>query len=83
MDQSDTIGKIELVPPSVLSTDNTNSNKNIHRFFQQFAWPRVNRDSNLHLKVLGVSKQWNSINRRLSIVIQEQFSHFSTFVVIV
>ena len=59
MDQSDTISKIELIPLSVLSTDNTNSNNNIHMFLQQFAWPRVNRDSNLYLKVLGMSKQWN------------------------
>ena len=32
---------------------------NIHKFLQQFVWPRVNRDSNLHLKVLGASKQRN------------------------
>ena len=29
MDQSDTIGKIELIPFSVLSTDNTNSNNRV------------------------------------------------------
>ena len=37
MDQSDTIRKIELIPLSVLSTDNTNSKINIHKFLQQFA----------------------------------------------
>ena len=36
MDQSDTIGKIELIPLSVLSADNANSNNNIHKFLQQF-----------------------------------------------
>ena len=36
MDQSDTIGKIELIPLSVLSADNTNSNNIIHKFLQQF-----------------------------------------------
>ena len=36
MGQNDTIGKIELIPSSVLSTDNTNCCNDIHKFLQQF-----------------------------------------------
>ena len=36
MGQNDTIGKIELIPLSVLSTDNTNCENDIHKFLQQF-----------------------------------------------
>ena len=44
MGQNDTIGKIELIPSSVLSEDNTNCCNAIHEFLQQFEWSRVNRD---------------------------------------
>ena len=36
MGQNDTIGKIELIHLSVLSTDNTNCKNDIHKFLQQF-----------------------------------------------
>ena len=36
MSQYDTIGKIELIPASVLSTDKTNCKNDIHKFLQQF-----------------------------------------------
>ena len=36
MGQNDTIGKIELIPSSVLSEDNTNCCNDIHKFLQQF-----------------------------------------------
>ena len=56
MDQSDTISKIELIHLSVLSLRVTNWKNDIHKFLQQFEWLRINRDSNLHLKVLGVKQ---------------------------
>ena len=46
MSQYDTIGKIELIPTFVLSTDKTNCKNDIHKFLQQFEWSRVNRDIN-------------------------------------
>ena len=36
MGQNDTIGKIELIPSSMLSEDNTNCCNDIHKFLQQF-----------------------------------------------
>ena len=36
MGQNGTIGKIELIPSSVLSKDNTNCYNDIHKFLQQF-----------------------------------------------
>ena len=36
MSQYDTIGKIELIPAFVLSTDKTNCKNDIHKFLQQF-----------------------------------------------
>ena len=44
MSQNDTIGKIELIPAFVLSTDKTNCKNDIHKFLQQSEWSRVNRD---------------------------------------
>ena len=46
MSQYDTIGKIELIPAFVLSTDKTNCQNDIHKFLQHFEWSRVNRDIN-------------------------------------
>ena len=53
MDQSDTIGKIELNPSFILSSDNTNYKNDIQKFLQLFDEHIVNRDSNSHLQVLG------------------------------
>ena len=44
MGQNDTIGKIELIPLSVLSADNTNCKNDIHKFSQLFDDHRVNGD---------------------------------------
>ena len=38
MDQSDTIGKLELIPLSLLSSVGTNWKNDIHKFLQQFEW---------------------------------------------
>ena len=70
MGQNDTIGKIELIPAFVLSTDKTNCKNDIHKFLQQFEWSRVNRDSNLHFKVLGASKQQNDTSHISSLMWQ-------------
>ena len=52
----DTHSRIELIPTIVLSSRVTNYKNNIHKFLQQFEWSRVNRDSNLHFKVLGMKQ---------------------------
>ena len=44
MDQSDTIGKIELIPSFVLSGNNTNCKNDIQYFLQLFDEHRVNGD---------------------------------------
>ena len=44
MDQSDTIGKIELIPSIILSSDNTNCKNDIQLFPQLFDELRVNGD---------------------------------------
>ena len=44
MDQNDTIGKIELNPSFVLSSNNTNYKNDIQLFLQLFDELRVNRD---------------------------------------
>ena len=44
MSQNDTIGKIELNPSFVLSSDNTNYKNDIQLFFQLFDELRVNGD---------------------------------------
>ena len=44
MGQNDTIGKIELIPSFVLSSDNTNCKNDIQLFHQLFDELRVNRD---------------------------------------
>ena len=44
MGQNDTIGKIELIPLFVLSSDNTNSRNDIQLFLQLFDELRVNGD---------------------------------------
>ena len=38
--------RIELIPPSALSSRVTNCYNDIHKFLQQFEWSRVNRDIN-------------------------------------
>ena len=52
MGQNDTIGKIELNPSSVLSSDNTNCKNNIQYFLQLFDERRVNGNCHYHLQVL-------------------------------
>ena len=44
MGQNDTIGKIELNPSIILSSDNTNCKNDIQLFSQLFDEPRVNGD---------------------------------------
>ena len=44
MDQSDTIGKIELIPSFVFSSYNTNYKNDIQLFLQLFDEHRVNGD---------------------------------------
>ena len=44
MGQNDTIGKIELIPSIILSSDNTNCKNDIQLFLQLFDELRVNRD---------------------------------------
>ena len=44
MGQNDTIGKIELNPSIVLSSDNTNCKNDIQLFHQLFDEPSVSRD---------------------------------------
>ena len=56
MDQSDTIGKIELIPSIVLSCDNTNCKNDIQLFSQLFDELRVNGDYHQHLQVLGAKQ---------------------------
>ena len=53
---NDTLLEIELFTSIVLSSRVTNSKNDIHKFLQQFEWLKVNRDSNSHLKVLGVKQ---------------------------
>ena len=53
---NDTLFEIELFPSIVLSSRVTNWKNDIHKFLQQFEWLRVNRDSNLHFKVLGAKQ---------------------------
>ena len=52
MGQNDTIGKIELNPSFVLSSDNTNYKNDIQLFPQLFDELRVNGDCHLHLQAL-------------------------------
>ena len=68
MSQYDTIGKIELIPPSALSSRVTNCYNDIHKFSYQFELSRVNRDSNLHFKVLGASKHQNDTSHISSLM---------------
>ena len=51
---NDTLFKIELFHSIILSSRATNWKNDIYKFLQQFEWLRVNKDSNLHFKVLGV-----------------------------
>ena len=52
MGQNETIGKIELNPSFVLSSDNTNYKNDIQLFPQLFDELRVNGDCHLHLQAL-------------------------------
>ena len=52
MGQNDTIGKIELIPLFVLSSDNTNCKNDIQLFLQLFDELCVNRDYHSHFQVL-------------------------------
>ena len=52
MGQNDTIGKIELNPSFILSSDNTNYKNDIRLFHQLFDELRVNGDCHLHLQAL-------------------------------
>ena len=52
MSQNDTIGKIELNPSIVLSSDNTNCKNDIQLFHQLFDELSVYRDYHYHLQAL-------------------------------
>ena len=52
MDQSDTIGKIELFPSIVLSSDNTDYKNDIQLFPQLFDELSVHTDYHKHLQAL-------------------------------
>ena len=56
MSLNDTIGKIELNPSSVLSSDNTNCQNDIQQFWQQTEKLRGNGETNSHYKLLGVKQ---------------------------
>ena len=58
MSQNDTIGKIELNPSFVLSSDETNWKNDIQYFLQLFDELRVNGD--YHLTLTGVMSEANS-----------------------
>ena len=52
MDQNDTIGKIELKPSIVLSSDNTDCKNDIQLFHQLFDELSVHTDYHYHLQAL-------------------------------